>query len=51
MEDGPFARLVLPNPDGTYSGGYREAYADTPSAAVEKAWFGTTRETIGAEAQ
>lgn len=25
MEEGPFARLILPNPDGTYTGGYVES--------------------------
>jgi hypothetical protein len=37
MEDGPFARLVLPQPDGGYGGGYVEAYGDTPSEAVRAA--------------
>jgi hypothetical protein len=41
MEDGPFARLVVPNPDGSYSGGYREGFAETPADALEKAWLGT----------
>jgi hypothetical protein len=39
MEEGPFARLILPNPDGSYTGGYREAFAETPAEAVEKAWL------------
>ena len=34
MEEGPFARLVLPQPNGGYTGGYSEAYADTPAEAV-----------------
>jgi hypothetical protein len=25
MEEGPFARLILPNPNGTYQGGYVES--------------------------
>lgn len=37
MEDGPFARLVLPQPNGGYTGGYVEAYADTPAEAVKAA--------------
>lgn len=37
MEDGPFARLILPNQNGGYTGGYGEAYADTPAEAVAAA--------------
>jgi hypothetical protein len=34
MEDGPFARLCWPMPDGGYTGGYVEAEANTPAAAL-----------------
>jgi hypothetical protein len=34
MEEGPFARLVMPQADGGYVGGYVEAYAPTPALAL-----------------
>ena len=34
MEDGPFARLVWPQKDGGFSGGYIEAAAATPALAL-----------------
>lgn len=34
MEDGPFARLVIPQPDGGYVGGYVEAKAKTTELAL-----------------
>lgn len=34
MEDGPFARVVLPQPNGGYTGGYSEAYAECPAEAL-----------------
>jgi hypothetical protein len=40
MEDGPFARLILPQPDGGYGGGYVESppgEAHTVPQAIRKA--------------
>lgn len=37
MEEGPFARLIVPQRGGTYTGGYAEAFADTPAKAVRAA--------------
>jgi len=34
MEDGPFARLCWPQPDGGYGGGYIETAAATPALAL-----------------
>jgi hypothetical protein len=34
MEEGPFARLCWPQPDGSYLGGYFEAKAATPALAL-----------------
>jgi len=37
MEDGPFARLCWPQPDGGYSGGYIEASGQTVALALATA--------------
>jgi hypothetical protein len=37
MEEGPFARLVLPQPNGGYVGGYVEGHGDTPAEAIASA--------------
>ncbi len=34
MEDGPFARLCWPQPDGTFSGGYVEAHCNTVPLSI-----------------
>lgn len=34
MEDGPFARVLWPNADGTYTGNYLEVSAATPALAL-----------------
>ncbi len=34
MEDGPFARLCWPQPDGSFVGGYVEAFAATVPLAI-----------------
>ena len=34
MEEGPFARLCWPMPDGGFTGGYVEAHAATPALAL-----------------
>lgn len=34
MEEGPFARICWPQPDGSYLGGYFEAKAATPALAL-----------------
>lgn len=44
MEDGPFARVIWPQPDGSYVGGYFEATAAHPSLALLAAILRAERE-------
>lgn len=37
MEEGPFARLCWPMPNGGYTGGYVEANGETPALALRAA--------------
>jgi hypothetical protein len=48
MEDGPFARIVWPQPDGGYSGGYREATGETAAEALR---FAAASASVGRNAE
>jgi hypothetical protein len=51
MEEGPFARIVWPQPDGGYSGGYYESTAPTAALALCAAALKARRAASGIETE
>lgn len=49
MEDGPFARIVVPNPNGGYAGGYLQTSAATPVLAICAAALRAIASTLTAQ--